>query len=556
MKRFLQSNRGMALLAIVGCALWGFSALFLRLRGLFADPLEDMSFGWLVPVFSLYVLWSDRENLRTALGAPSWCGLLACLPCALLAVLGTRGLQMRFEQLGFIGLCVTIPWAFCGRAMAKRFLFPALYLAFTIPLATFLDTVTIHLRLIACSTAIGVLRGFGFEVVQQGTALVAQGAHPFSIDVAQPCSGLRSIFALMALTAAYSWYNQPTWIRRGLLFACSIPLAILGNVTRVISICLVAAWCDPKFALGFYHDYSGYVVFIVAISLMVACGEAITRIWEKVESTLKKETPASNEETAEVEAASVRPAEEGPTFTGRVLPWVAVALLCPLFVLQAITPESTLAEAPVVELPMNLAGYEADEVRYCQNEQCSTMCALGELPEGKKTVCPRCGGALEEASLGERTILPADTVVKKRIYRSPHGDTYLVSAVIGGKSKSSIHRPELCMPAQGFLMQNPQDFILGESRRPYHAVQLGRPHAEPSTLVYTFVNQKGQRTASHVNRILIDTWDRSVHNRIDRWVMFTVLAQNGNSLRGFSRAYESDRQMMDRFLMSLMEKLP
>ena len=554
MKRFLQSSRGMALLAVVGCALWGFSALFVRLRGLFVDPIEDMSFGWLVPIFSFYVLWSDRQNIRSALGAPSWLGLLASIPCALLAVMGTRGLQMRFEQLGFIGLVVTIPWAFCGWAMAKRFIFPALYLAFTIPLATFLDTVTIHLRLLASSTALGVLRGFGFDVVQQGTAIMAQGAHPFSVDVAQPCSGLRSLFALMALTAAYSWYNQPTWLRRGILFACSIPLAVLGNVTRVISICLVAAWCDPKFALGFYHDYSGYVVFIVAISLMVACGELVTRLAEKVEATLKKpedETGEATKPAAESSDDAVR-----PTWSGRLLPWVAVALLCPLFILQAVTPESTLMDPPVVQLPRNLPGYEVDEVRYCQNEQCSLVSAVKDLPANKPTTCPRCGGELADVSLGERTVLPKDTVIRKLLYRSVRGDAFMVTAVVGGKSKSSIHRPELCLPAQGFLMQNPQDFTLGPARRPYHAVQLGRPHTAPSTLVYTFVNQRGLRTASHINRILVDTWDRSLHNQIDRWVMFTILAQNGPTGRGFSLTNLSDKEAMDRFLLALMENLP
>jgi exosortase/archaeosortase family protein len=82
----------------------------------------------------------------------------------------------------------------------------------------------------------------------------------------------------MALTAAYAWYTQPTWRRRAALFACSVPLAILGNIVRILSICLVAACANADFALGFYHDYSGYVVFIVAIGCMVACGEVISRV--------------------------------------------------------------------------------------------------------------------------------------------------------------------------------------------------------------------------------------------------------------------------------------
>lgn len=552
MKKFFQSGRFLALVAIIGCAMWGFAPLFGRLRGLFVDPLEDMSFGWLVPLFSLYVLWTQRKELRESLGAPSLLGLALCVPCALLALVGTRGLQIRFEQLGFIGLCVTVPWALFGRRTATCFFFPALYLCFTIPLSTFLDVVTIHLRLLASGTALGVLKGFGLDVAQNGTAIYSQGAHPFSIDVAEPCSGLRSIFALMALTAAYAWYNQPTWLRRALLFACSVPLAVLGNVTRILSICLVAAWADPKFALGFYHDYSGYVVFVVAIALMVACGEVITRLADKWAATHAGTAAADG-------AAPARPAVEPaevPAGRGRVLPWVAAALLCPIFIYQAATPQSTLAEAPNVVLPAMLADYEVDGVRYCQNEQCSAVFALSGLAKGKEHVCPTCGSELASASLGERTVLPADTVLMKRIYRSKRGDEFLVTAVVGGRSKSSIHRPELCMPAQGFLMQDPVDFRLGATRRPFHAIRLGRPQAAPLTLAYTFFNQKGQHTASHVQRILIDTWDRSVFNRIDRWVMVTVLAQNGRSGHGFNLSYPSDRYALERFLTVLEEGLP
>lgn len=549
MKKFLQTGRGLALLAVVGCAMWGFSALFVRLRGLFVDPLEDMSFGWLVPIFSLYILWSERRQLRESMGAPSWAGLLACIPCALLALMGTRGSQMRFEQLGFIGLFVAVPWAFFGRRMAKRFLFPAMYLAFTIPVATFLDVVTIHLRLLASSTALVVLKGLGLEVVQKGTAIYAEGAHPFSIDVAEPCSGLRSLFALMALTAAYAWYTQPTWTRRALLFACSVPLAVLGNVTRILSICLVAAWANSEFALGFYHDYSGYVVFVVAISLMVACGEGITRIFEKFGV---KDEKKQDEAVAETGAEDV---ESVPRHRAWV-PYATALCLAPIFILQALNPEATLEEAPNVVLPAELPGFVSDDVRFCQNEQCMATCPLSQLPVGKTDVCPKCGGVLKHAALGELTVLPADTQIQKKIYQTPRGDVFLVALVMGGKSKSSIHRPELCMPAQGFLMQRPRDFTAGPERRPFHAVQLARPNMEPMTLAYTFFNQNGVRTSSHVRRILVDTWDRSARNRIDRWAMITVHAQNARSGHGFSLEYATDREVLDRLLSTMTEKLP
>lgn len=260
---------------------WGFHTLLFRhMPSVFNDPLEDMSFGWYVPLFSFYVVWKERQLLFESVGAPSLVGALATLPFLFLGFLGVRGIQVRLEIVAFLGLLVAVPWAFFGRETAKRILFPAAFMLFCIPLATFLDVVTVHLRLLATGSAYAILKGLGASVVRTGTMLAATDGS-FAIDVAEPCSGLRSIFALMALTAGYAYFNQPTWFRRGLLFALSVPLAIVGNMTRVLTICLVGTCASPSFATGFYHDYSGYVVFIVAILLMVACGEVINKVFRK-----------------------------------------------------------------------------------------------------------------------------------------------------------------------------------------------------------------------------------------------------------------------------------
>ena len=243
---------------------------------IFGDELEDMSYGWYVPLFSLYVAWDERRRIADSVGEPSWLGFLLIVPFVFAGFLGARGTQIRLEIVGFIGLLLGLVWTMFGARTMRRVLFPVLFLLFCLPLHTYLDLVTIHLRLLAVSVAYGVLQGCGVDIVREGTMLFSPtGA--FSIDVAEPCSGMRSLFAMMALTAAYSYFTQPTWLRRGLLFALSIPLAVIGNVSRILSIVLIAATCSSDFATGFYHDYSGYVVFLVAVFLMVATGGLITK---------------------------------------------------------------------------------------------------------------------------------------------------------------------------------------------------------------------------------------------------------------------------------------
>ena len=187
--------------------LFGYHLLLLRhAPSVFNDQMEDMSFGWYVPVFSLYVIWSERRKIVESLGNPSLWGLLTILPFAFAGFLGARGTQVRLEIVGFVGMLLGLVWAMFGMKTMRQVLFPVLFLLFCLPLHTYLDLVTIHLRMLAVSIGYGVLQGCGVDIVREGTMLVSPvGA--FSIDVAEPCSGMRSLFAMMALTAGYAYFT-------------------------------------------------------------------------------------------------------------------------------------------------------------------------------------------------------------------------------------------------------------------------------------------------------------------------------------------------------------
>lgn len=126
----------------------------------------------------------------------------------------------------------------------------------------------------------------------------------------------------------------------------------------------------------------------------------------------------------------------------------------------------------------------------------------------------------DEMSEAEKYVLPEDTIVHKAYYTSDAGKRFNVTMVIGGKSKSSIHRPELCLPTQGFQMMSPRDISVGGIS--WHVLTLEHGSGARSLLAYTFFNQAGYHTSSHVLRIFRDVWDRSILGRIDRWVMLEV----------------------------------
>ena len=179
-------------------------------------------------------------------------------------------------------------------------------------------------------------------------------------------------------------------------------------------------------------------------------------------------------------------------------------------------PLVPVVAAVVVVATMLWQGQESEPV-VCE----APSVRLGEIAGFESEVVP--------PSEGELHTLPDDTIIDKRTYRAGDGSWYAVSLIIGGSSKSSIHRPELCLPSQGFQMTDPRTAEI--SGVDWHLLTLARGDAPCLAFAYTFFNQDGFRTSSHVLRIFRDVWDRSVNGRIDRWAMVTVNGFPADSLR-------------------------
>jgi exosortase len=116
------------------------------------------------------------------------------------------------------------------------------------------------------------LNAIGVNALQAGSAIHVGPGYEVPLDVADPCSGLRSLLAMTALTAVYAYSTQKTLVKKWLLFSCSIPLAVLGNIGRITTIAVMSQAVGKEIALGVYHDFSGYILFTVSISMMVALG--------------------------------------------------------------------------------------------------------------------------------------------------------------------------------------------------------------------------------------------------------------------------------------------
>lgn len=239
------------------------------------DSGGDFSHGWIIPFVSIGILWYRRREIAAAPRSVSHVGLAIVILALLLHWFGAKAQQTRLSLMGLVLLLWGVPFYLYGWKLAKEIVFPCAYLIFCIPL-NFLDSLTFPLRMFVTVMTTGVLNGLGIAAERSGSAIYSLAAGGFHFDVADPCSGLRSLLAMTALTAVYAYLTQKTPLRKWILFLSSIPLAIIGNMARITTVALVAQAFGENLALGIYHDYSGYVVFSVAITLMVALGGLLT----------------------------------------------------------------------------------------------------------------------------------------------------------------------------------------------------------------------------------------------------------------------------------------
>lgn len=247
----------------------------------------DMSHGWLIPLVSLYLVWWRRAELAAAPKRLNGAGLVVVVAALLLYLAGLRIQQTRVVLAACIALLWGIPFFLWGWAVARRLLFPCGYLVFCIPM-TFLDSLTFPLRLVSSSVSVALLNGLGIPVSRMGTAIHVHAGGGLALDVAHPCSGLRYLVAMVALTTAYAYFTQRTTPKRVILSVAAIPLAMAGNIARITLIAIVGIVFGEEFAVGFYHDYSGYVVFAVATVLMLGLGSVLNRFGEPPASAARE----------------------------------------------------------------------------------------------------------------------------------------------------------------------------------------------------------------------------------------------------------------------------
>ena len=272
--------QAVALLLLLG---WLYASILARLFLQWVGPNRDPNFehGIFVPLFALFVLWQDRKKLEPIVPAPSWSGLPLVVLSLLMLVLGVLGAELFFSRVSLLVLLAGLIVLFQGWTLFRAVLFPWALLILMIPIPSLiLQQITFPLQLRAARLATGLLELVGVPVLRQGNVIVLAS---MPLDVAEACSGIRSLLTLVTLAIIYGYLAETrTWVRVVLALA-AVPIAVAANSFRIFGTGLLVQYWDPDKAVGFFHAFSGWLIFVVALIMLFAVHRLITLLWSSPE---------------------------------------------------------------------------------------------------------------------------------------------------------------------------------------------------------------------------------------------------------------------------------
>jgi len=235
--------------------------------------IPDYSHALLVAPLAAFLAWQRRGELARTTVKPSSAGLAIVLVSLVLLMVGRLGVELFLTRASLIGFVAgTIVFLFGWRHL-RVLAFPLALLLLTIPVPSIVITrLTLSLQLFASRVAELVLVALGIPVLREGNVLVLPTV---KLQVAEACSGIRSLMALVTLALIVARFSDTRWRVRAVILASAVPIAVLVNGMRVAASAIAAHWYGLVAVQGFVHELMGWLMFLVAFALMAACARAV-----------------------------------------------------------------------------------------------------------------------------------------------------------------------------------------------------------------------------------------------------------------------------------------
>jgi exosortase len=243
------------------------------------DP--NFSHGFFVPLFSAFVIWQERPRLARLTPQPSAWGALFLVAGLFTLVIGQLGAEIFLSRLSLLIVLAGLIVLFLGWNFFRALLFPWAFLLLMIPVpAIIFNHVTFPLQLLASKVASTVLAWMGVPVLREGNVITLPGLiQPIQLEVAEACSGIRSLMSLATLAIIYGYLMERRIAMRIVLAVASVPVAVVANSLRIVGTGLLVEYWNPDAAEGFLHEFSGWLIFVVSLAMIYLLHRIVRALW-------------------------------------------------------------------------------------------------------------------------------------------------------------------------------------------------------------------------------------------------------------------------------------
>lgn len=410
---------------------WYLIGLLLLLIALYAKIVPDMmmdwyndenySHGFLVPLIAGYFLYTRWPELKDA-PATSWnYGLIVIVFGTLQLLIGWLGSEYFTMRSSLIVLLAGLILTFFGPAVFRILTLPIAYLFFMVPIPYIIyDAVAFPLKLFVTKVSVLTLKAVGVVVVREGNIIMFPAT---TLEVADACSGIRSLVSLLALAVAYAFFIRISPRKRWILICSAVPIAIFTNAMRVIVTGLLAQHWGEKAAQGFFHEFAGLAVFGLAMVMLVACGALLLRGERSGEAEKRgsDEGDEGDEEGSDVNAYPHSRIPASPDYRIPAYPFIIVNILF-----------------AAVGLYINL--HQDLQVPINKSFDQFPVAISGWRVVGESYLSDRVQKVLKATDILSRLYAQAEGK-QVGLYIGYHG---------GGKGTGGIHSPRHCLPGSGW----------------------------------------------------------------------------------------------------------
>lgn len=236
---------------------------------------ENYSHGFLILPLALYFVWERRRRLAALRTEPDNLGLVIVLGSLAVLLAGTLGAELFLTRVSLIGLTAGSIVFLLGWQALRVLAFPVALLLLMIPIpALIFNQIAFPLQLLASQVGETTLRTLGVPVLREGNVIVLANT---SLEVAEACSGIRSLISLLTLGIVYGYFSDPRGGVRVAIALSTIPIAIASNGVRVAGTGIAAHYIGPEAAEGFFHTFSGWLMFVAAFVMLFVVVRLIIR---------------------------------------------------------------------------------------------------------------------------------------------------------------------------------------------------------------------------------------------------------------------------------------